>query len=362
MDATSLEEFVKDVNGTGHLRVEQDFGDGFVRLQTSEAERRQAAQDIRCSEDIVIELLRNARDARAAHIYLALSREGSKRTITVIDDGCGIPEAMHGLVFEPRVTSKLDTSHMDAWGMHGRGMALFSIAENALSSEVVQSQPDKGCAIRIASDTKALREKADQSSFPTFELSENGQVNVRGPKNIVRVACEFAIEERSSCSVFVGSPAEIAASMYAFGNATLSAIDRVFCKDVTELAMPKRLATSADPANFRELACSMGLEMSERTARRIMDGEIEEAQSLLDRIAIRPPKDRAGKSKARPQRTPVAMPALKLSKADGAQLCAHVKQAYADIAEAYYLEPDVAPPLRVYRDRLVITVPIVQKE
>ena len=50
----------------------------------------------------------------------------------MIDDGDGHPRrAMHERVFEPRVTSKLDTMHMDKWGVHGRGMALYSIAVNA---------------------------------------------------------------------------------------------------------------------------------------------------------------------------------------------------------------------------------------
>ena len=86
----SLLDFVESVNGTSHLRVEQDFGDGFVRLNLSEAERRQAVQDIRSSEDIVLEMLRNSRDAHASHIFVAIGREGAKRNITVIDDGCGI--------------------------------------------------------------------------------------------------------------------------------------------------------------------------------------------------------------------------------------------------------------------------------
>ena len=53
MNDRSLAGFVASVNGEGHLRVEYDYGDGFVRLRTSEAERRQAAQDIRNTESIV---------------------------------------------------------------------------------------------------------------------------------------------------------------------------------------------------------------------------------------------------------------------------------------------------------------------
>ena len=52
-----------------------------MRLRVAEAERRQAKHDIRCIEDVVIEMLRNARDAGARHIYVASSREGDTRTI-----------------------------------------------------------------------------------------------------------------------------------------------------------------------------------------------------------------------------------------------------------------------------------------
>lgn len=63
MSSDKLTDFIEDVTGDSHLRVEDDLGDGFVRLRVSEAERRQARHDIRSSEDIVIEMLRNARDA-----------------------------------------------------------------------------------------------------------------------------------------------------------------------------------------------------------------------------------------------------------------------------------------------------------
>ena len=44
MDDQSLTEFIDSVCGESHLRVEADLGDGFVRLRSSEAERRQAAE------------------------------------------------------------------------------------------------------------------------------------------------------------------------------------------------------------------------------------------------------------------------------------------------------------------------------
>lgn len=355
MAERSLQDFISEVNGDSRLRIEHDFGDGFVRLRTSEADRRQAAQDIRCSEDIVLELLRNSRDAHASHVFMAVSREGERRSITIIDDGDGIPRSMHELVFEPRVTSKLDTSHKDAWGYHGRGMALFSISQNAVSAGVVDSDSSKGCALAVVTDLNSLPEKTDQSSFPRFVLDENGGVNVRGPKNILRTACEFAIEARDECAVYVGSQAEIAATLYAYGAASLSAIDRAFCKDRSTLPIAKRLAVASDAEDFAHISEGIGLDISARTARRVLDGQIADVSSLLEQIRIEKPGSK-GKRSAAPKSH-----RAKVQQADVAKLSDSVKEAFRPLANQYYLDGDVDPRVRVSRDKLTITIPLVEK-
>ena len=45
---------------------------------------------------------------------------------------------------------------------------------------------------------------------------------MRGPKNILRTACEFAIECRHDCTVYLGSLTDIAATLYAFGLSSLT--------------------------------------------------------------------------------------------------------------------------------------------
>lgn len=351
----SLSDFVEKISGESHLRVEHDFGDGFVRLHTSEAERRQAAQDIQCSENILLEMMRNSKDAHGSRIFIALGKEGPRRTITVIDNGDGIPQAMHGHIFEPRVTSKLDTSHRDAWGLHGRGMALYSIAQNAEEARVVCSEEGKGASLQAVTDTTALPERSDQSSFPTFTLNERGEVAVRGPRNLLRCACEFAIEARDSCTICIGSPAEIAAALWAYGSASLTPASRVFCKDPEELPLIKRLATAEDPAAFAAMAASLGLGLSERTARRIMDGQVLPAIPLLEQITIEDPRKPAAKA-ARPK--PRAK-GLSLTGADRDLLAAGAKDAFGAIAQDYYLEGDVQPTVAVGPRSLTITIPLV---
>ena len=169
-DAAELVDFISAAGQERSLRVEEDLGGGYVRLRVSEAERRQARHDIRCIEDAVIELLRNARDAGARHVYLATSKDGDVRTLVVLDDGRGIPKGLRERIFDARVTSKLDSVHVDRWGVHGRGMALFSVRENALSAEVMASAPGAGSSIRVVVDTGSLAERTDQSTWPTMGL------------------------------------------------------------------------------------------------------------------------------------------------------------------------------------------------
>ena len=90
-DKDALLNLVSAVSGDTYLKVEENLGDGYVRLRVSEAERRQAKHDIRSFEDVVVELLRNARDARAQRIFIANSRDGDTRTLIMIDDGVGMP-------------------------------------------------------------------------------------------------------------------------------------------------------------------------------------------------------------------------------------------------------------------------------
>lgn len=363
MSDEALESFIENVCGESHLRVEADLGDGFVRLRSAEAERRQAAHDIRSTEDIVIEMLRNARDAHAKSIFVATTREDKRRRIVMVDDGDGVPPAMHERVFEPRVTSKLDTMHMDKWGVHGRGMALYSIAVNAEVARIAASDSGKGASFVVETDLGKLGEKVDQSTFPTFERTESGSIAVRGPRNILRTACEFSLECRHSCTVYLGSATDVAATLYAFGLSSLTSAMRAFCTDTSELPVCKRLATAADPATFAEEAEKLGLILSERSARRIMDGEIEPLEPLVNRVRIAGEADHdeaapAAKANMRTRRASDDARGLKIDTTDLDEFSDRVAAAFASLARGYYLEPHVRPEIRVGKDGLSIRIPV----
>ena len=249
MPDDSLIDFVSSVSGDEYLKVEETLGDGYVRLRTAEAERRQAKHDIRHVEDIVIEMLRNARDAGATKIFLATGRGESHRSLTFIDNGCGIPEGMKQRIFDARVTSKLETMVMDAWGVHGRGMALYSIKENTSRAFVVDSDIDKGSAFYVDVDLDTLSERTDQSTYPQLIREDDGTKRIaRGPHNIIRTVLEFSLDDRD-IDVYLGSASEICATMIHIGQGLLSYEDLLFSDDPSSLPLFVRPATCADAQN-----------------------------------------------------------------------------------------------------------------
>lgn len=253
------------------MRIEDDLGSGFVRLHKDEAEARQALQDIACVEDALIELLRNSRDAQAKHIYLATYKRDTIRTLVVIDDGLGIPQEFHERIFEARVTSKLNTMSFDTWGVHGRGMALFSIKYHAIKAAVLASVQGSGTAFLVQFDTSTLRERREQSALPELWRSQDGLVQVRGPKNIYRMAAEFLLDSPAPPKLYVGSPTEIAATLLAHARMHM----QLHNEDVSgKNTLASRLVKASSPAEFALAAHALGLEMSNRSARRILDGAI----------------------------------------------------------------------------------------
>ena len=359
-DADSLISFVASLSGEGNLRVEENLGEGFVRLRVSEAERRQAKHDIQQVEDIVIELLRNARDAGASRIYVATSKEEGVRTIVVLDDGCGIPADMQDRIFEARVTSKLESMSMDRWGVHGRGMALFSIRQNTTTAEVVTSAPGLGSSFRIVADTSTLPERTDQSTWPEVEKGEDGAYAcTRGPHNIVRAVCEFALTERDGCVVYLGSPAEIAATLYDQASRSVDPAQLLFLDSEDDIPVIARLGCASDAADFIRIASSLGLDMSERTAHRILAGSIKPLRSVASQLI----RSRSRKPRAK-QEVDLSHDSrgLKIAPEDVDAFSRAVERDFNEIASRYYLYLMDEPKVKVGRDSITITLDVGKEE
>lgn len=355
MSQEDLLGFIESVSGDTHLAVEENLGDGFVRLKTAEAERRQAKHDIRCVEDIVIEMLRNARDAHARSIYLATSRDGDIKTLVFIDDGDGVPHEMQETIFEPRVTSKLETMVIDTWGVHGRGMALYSIRANTNTSRVVSSAPTLGSSFVVEVDLADLAEKTDQSSLPILEFDEAGAVRVAsGPHNVARTVIEFAIDVSNDIDVYLGSPAEIAATLMQTGHRELTDTQMLFCDDVTELPVSLRVASASDALELVEICNGVGLEISERTAHRIFAGKILPRKPLLKMLLS---KFRKGSNETKPVNIYRDNRGLSLSKEDLGEFSRSLEKAFSDLAQRYYIELSDEPKIRVSKDAITVKFP-----
>jgi len=354
-----LAAFVSAIGGDRSLRVEENLGEGFVRLRVGEAERRQAKHDVRCVEDAVIEMLRNARDAGARHVYVASSREGDLRTVVMLDDGDGIPQHLHKRVFDPRVTSKLDSVRMDRWGVHGRGMALYSISENSQVAEVMDSERGKGCALRVVIDTTKLPERADQSTWPQMGTDDEGtRAIVRGPHNIIRTCCEFALEEHGGCEVYVGSPTEVIATARRRVRPSVEGTDLLFVDDLSVLPVLERLYVAADASELMEQAERLGLTVSERTVHRILAGEVRPLRGVYGALThtrrtrtgskeVDLTKDRRG---------------LKLTDDDLERFSAMLERDFAFIGERYYLTLAGAPKVRASSSRITVTFDLADSD
>lgn len=375
MGNEELVQFVESLSGESHLRVQDDLGGGFVRLRAAEAQRRQAQQDIQCVEDVVLELLRNARDAHCKSIFVASWKEGSTRRLTVIDDGDGIPASHQDLVFEPFVTSKLDTFHSDRWGVHGRGMALYSIKQNVDDVHIAKSKPGLGSSFVVGINTEELPEKRDQSSLPSVVVDETGERLLRGPHNIARTVLEFAIDERENIAVYLGSPTEISARLYAMGSTVVSRTNAVFDHGSDSVPLIMSFAYSLDPETFAKTAGELGLPMSDRSARRILDGDIAPAETLLSQFASaqnEEPDTSRSKSRENPDGGSLTKLKDSFSRLQTAKLIfteedlrafrTSLQSAFENLAESYYLDPKVEISMKRDRGSLRIDIPLVPKD
>lgn len=352
-----LIDFVSSVSGDAYLKVEETLGDGYVRLRVPEAERRQAKHDIRSFEDVVIELLRNARDAHAQRIFVATAREGSVRLLTMLDDGVGIPSALHDTVFEPRVTSKLETMVMDRWGVHGRGMALFSVRENVREARVAASAPHKGASVTVVADTSELTERADQSTWPVVEPDERGVLRVvRGPHNILRRLVEFCCEH-PELELYVGTPTEILATLHTLGRRHLDVADLMFCDDLERLVVWQRPSACADASELGQTAEQLGIAVSERTAHRILAGELAPLEPLLTQLTgADEPDAPATPDIYRDRRS------LHIHHGDLAAFRHELSRAFDVLAERYYLNLKGEPRVTVGRDSITVKFPVEKED
>lgn len=312
--------FLEEAGGAPSSRISERLGEGFVRLAVKESQIRQAQDDITCVEDGLKELLRNARDAGAKNIFVATKKSGTERKLVVIDDGSGIPKDYQDVIFEPYVTSRLESAHSDLWGFHGRGMALFSANEQFKKAQVAFSEVGAGTAVELVADTGELSENKEQSVVP--RVSKEGEV--RGPNNLLRVAVEFAFGE--GIPVYFGSFSEVAATL-----------------------LQKRLFLQSESGEVLQKEASLlGLTLSKRTAFRVLSGEIKPLQEVQ---ALFSPS-----TKAQSVDLDADKRSLLLSKADKEELSQKIERVFEDLAQKYFAHIAEKPRVTYKNGQFVVSV------
>lgn len=354
-NSDNLLTFVSNLSGISYKRVEEDLGEGFVRLDIAEAERRQAKHDIRMVEDVVVELLRNSREAGAENIFVAFhKKDKDKRHITVIDDGCGIPGTMHKKVFESRVTSKLDSVVFDEFGIHGRGMALYSIRSVVDNAKIVYSKPKEGTTLQIIADTNKLPERKDQSSFPSIKIRKGMPVVDKGAHNVPRLLLEFSISN-PQIKLYFGSPSQILAVLYMMTNNIInnrpgvpnstvfknkeSKIQRYLCsiKDAQKLTL-----------NAKEY---FGLEVSERNSWRILSGKIEPIPGIENYCIDQQENRLSGKDIYQDTNVTKYIPKEELE-----DLSKEIREKFREIEQKYFIKIQGEPKVTKQKNQISITI------
>jgi len=227
----------------------RDLGAGFVRLTGVEGPRRGPSR-ITHVEDALLELARNARDAGAANIYVSSTlRDRRYRTLTVIDDGHGIPESHRDLILQPGVT----TRHLNPVKepgdpvVHGAGLSLYQIKGHSLETRVLSTSSPT--SIQATFDTNILPERALQST-------------TRPSKSNLRATLERFTKTTNAHSPrllsYYGPPARILATL------------------IHNRIIPKQ----RDSSGLREAAFGLGLGVSVRSIQRLRRGEVRPVEVI----------------------------------------------------------------------------------
>ncbi|OFW55947.1 MAG: hypothetical protein A2V52_03300 [Actinobacteria bacterium RBG_19FT_COMBO_54_7] len=362
-DREALLTFVHKFADTETLAIEEELGHGYVRLKVTEAERRQALQDVRCVEDVVKELVRNARDAKAEKIYVTFQKEkGRWRNITVLDNGSGIPPELHRKIFEARVTSKVKGVVEDPFGVHGRGMALYSIRHVAEEISLVKSIEDRGTIVQVRIDTEKLPEKKDQSSMPRLDKNDDGGTTITGgAHNVPRVLAEFSLGP-GPAELFFGSNAEILATLYYHS----LELRKQWAAGKNNIRKPMwfELGGLKEGKALHQFARDgLGLSVSERNAFRILEYEIQPLISINDLFrqdSFSLPARRADLH-TRPKASWGDHLARRINQDDLSSLCTSLKKTFEDIGERCYLEAE-APVVKRRKNRLIISLGLREKD
>ncbi|MDQ3910555.1 MAG: hypothetical protein M3305_01970, partial [Actinomycetota bacterium] len=213
------------------------------------------------------------------------------RTLTVLDDGHGIPTSHRDLVFEAGVTTRHLNPVMDPHGApHGAGLSLYHIKKAAVEATVQSTAYPT--SIRVTFDTHVLPERALQSASRPSR------------SNLLATLQDFAAINPTN--LYYGPPARI----------------------LSTLLHSRIVQDDGKTEDLVERAGGLGLEVSSRTIQRIRRGEIGAVSAVSGGHARRGEEGRGIRREAR------GGPVLVVGERERAEIEAILRRA----ARASYLE------------------------
>ncbi len=191
-----------------------------------------------------------------------------------------------------------------------------------------------GSVFSVASSFSRLSEKRDQSSAPKVTLNENGKPVLRGSHNIMRTVLEFAIDERDSVAVYLGTPAEIVSTLYWLGSSAASNSAEEHNREIGDLPYIQRFGLCADASALAKLANDFSLPMSDRTAYRILKYEIKPLELHLQLMLGEQGSSSSAKEKPERKEHPIRLFISREEDLDA--FCKQVMADYAQLSRSYY--------------------------
>jgi DNA mismatch repair protein MutL len=133
-----------------------------------------AGEVVERPSSVVKELVENSIDAGASDIRVE-TREGGKRSIRVVDDGCGVPADQAELAFERHSTSKLrtveDLGRITTLGFRGEALAAIA-AVSRLTFTTRSSAESAGTLLRLEAGQLVRKEEAGRPVGTTVEVDD----------------------------------------------------------------------------------------------------------------------------------------------------------------------------------------------
>jgi hypothetical protein len=232
------------------------------------------------------------------------------------------------------------------------------VRSNAADARVADSDVDQGAAIVVVTDTGKLGERADQSTWPTVERDSDGAPGViRGPHNILRRVVEFAIGHRD-IDLYIGTATEMISTMSGIARTELDLSELASCGSLDRLPVWQRCGAAADAGELADVAESLGMPVSERTAHRIQAGELPVARAVSEAIGRRERQTSA------PQTADIYRDCrgLKIHHTDLARFRTDLEKAFDTIAERYYLHLRREPKVTIGKDDIRVRFEVEKED